>query len=115
MDGKIKIKLYGIEDYTNENSSDNSIFHGVYVQDTGRELLIVKKLNNFVFQGIFEHLAKFFLCTNIFINEDFHTFERQKNANSGKFKTGHCFISATLFTNSAEIIFIQKLYSIKQQ
>ncbi|MBR4633633.1 hypothetical protein IKO50_01390 [bacterium] len=80
-----------------------------------RELFITKKLNNLVFQGILEHLAKFFLCTNIFINEDFHTFERQKNANSGKFKTGHCFISATLFTNSAETIFIQKLYSIKQQ
>ena len=40
-----KIKLYEIEDYTNENSSDNSIFHGVYVQDTGRELLIVKNLD----------------------------------------------------------------------
>lgn len=40
------------------------------------------------------------------ISEDFHTFERQKNVNSGKFKLGHCFISVTLFINSAEVIFI---------
>ena len=71
-----------------------------------RELLTTKKLNNFVFHGIFEHLAKSFLWVSILINEDFHTLERQKNANSGKFKFGHCLISATLFINSAEVIFI---------
>jgi hypothetical protein len=71
-----------------------------------QELFITKKLNNLVFHGIFEHLAKSFLCVSILINEDFHTFERQKNANSGKLKFGHCLISATLLINSAEAIFI---------
>ena len=65
-----------------------------------------KKLNNLVFHGIFEHLAKSFLWVSILINDDFHTFERQKNANSGKFKFGHCLMSTTLFINSAEVIFI---------
>ena len=54
-----------------------------------RSLFIIKKLNSFVFPGILEHLAKFFHCVNMLINEDFQTFERQKNANSGKFKLGH--------------------------
>ena len=80
-----------------------------------RELFITKKLNNLVFHGIFEHLAKSFLWVNILINEDFHTFERQKNANSGKFKFGHCLISTTLFINSADVIFISTIYSIKQR
>jgi hypothetical protein len=40
------------------------------------------------------------------ISDDFQTFERQKNANSGKFKFGHCLISATLFINSADVIFM---------
>ena len=62
-----------------------------------RSLFIIKKLNNFVFHGIFEHFAKSFLWVNMLISEDFQTFERQKNANSGKFKLGHCLISATLF------------------
>ena len=70
------------------------------------ELFIKKKLNNLVFHGIFEHLAKSFLWVSMLINEDFHTFERQKNTNSGKFKSGHCLISATLFINSADVIFI---------
>ena len=75
------------------------------------ELFIKKKLNNLVFHGIFEHFAKSFLWVNILINEDFHTFERQKKANSGKFKFGHCLISATLFINSADLIFIfKKIY-----
>jgi hypothetical protein len=78
-------------------------------------LFIIKKLNNFVFHGIFEHFAKSFLWVNMLINEDFQTFERQKNANSGKFKFGHCLISATLFINSADLIFISTTYSIKQQ
>ena len=71
-----------------------------------RELFIIKKLNNLVFHGIFEHLAKSFFLVNMLISEDFHTFERQKKANSGKFKFGHCLISATLFMNSDEVIFI---------
>ena len=74
-----------------------------------RELLIRKKLNNLVFHGIFEHFAKIFLWVNILINEDFQTFERPKNANSGKFKMGHCLMSATLFINSAEVIFIKRV------
>ena len=80
-----------------------------------RSLFIIKKLNNFVFHGIFEHFAKSFLWVNMFISDDFHTFERQKNTNSGKFKFGHCLISATLFINSADLIFISTTYSIKQQ
>jgi hypothetical protein len=69
-------------------------------------LFIIKKLNNLVFHGIFEHLAKSFFWVSMLISEDFHTFERQKKANSGKFKFGHCLISATLFMNSDEVIFI---------
>ena len=79
-----------------------------------RESLIRKKLNNLVFQGILEHLAKSFLCTNILIKEDFQTFERPKNANSGKSRSGHCFISATLFMNSDEIIFIRNTILLKR-
>jgi hypothetical protein len=75
-----------------------------------RSLLIIKKLNNFVFHGIFEHFARFFLWVNILINDDFQTFERQKNANSGKFKFGHCVISVTLFINSADLIFMLKIF-----
>jgi hypothetical protein len=80
-----------------------------------RKLFITKKLNNLVFHGIFEHFAKSFLWVNILINEDFHTFERQKNANSGKFRFGHCLISGALFINSADVIFILTTYTIKQQ
>ena len=72
------------------------------------DLLIKKKLNNFVFHGTFEHLAKSFLWVNILINEDFQTLERQKKANSGKFKSGHCSIFGTLFINSADVIFIKQ-------
>jgi hypothetical protein len=71
-----------------------------------RELFIRKKLNSFVFHGIFEHFARSFLCVSMLINEDFQTFERQKNANSGRFKFGHCLMSGELFINSAEVIFI---------
>jgi len=83
-----------------------------------QELFITKKLNNLVFHGIFEHLARSFFWVNIFIKDDFHTFERPKNTNSGKFKTGHWSILATLFINSADIIFIlsihiKHLYNIK--
>jgi hypothetical protein len=71
-----------------------------------RELFIKKKLNNFVFHGIFEHFAKSFFCVNIFINEDFPTFERQKKAISGRFKFETCSIFAALLINSDEVIFI---------
>ena len=74
-----------------------------------QDLFTTKKLNNLVFHGIFEHLANSFLWVNILISEDFQTLERQKNANSGKFKLGHCLISATLFINSAELIFMSRL------
>ena len=78
-----------------------------------RELFIIKKLNSFVFHGIFEHFARFFLWVNMLINDDFQTFERQKNANSGKFNIGHWFMFAALFINSAEEIFMFNLYMIK--
>lgn len=71
-----------------------------------KDLLIKKKLNNFVFHGIFELLARSLTFTNILIKEDFPTLERPKNANSGIFKFGHWFISTTLLRNSAEVIFI---------
>lgn len=44
---------------------------------------IMKKLNNFVFHGILEYFARSLLCVNIFISDDFPTFERQKNVNIG--------------------------------
>ena len=98
--------------WAKSNHSFFSWFHAFAYQYQGkstitRDLFTTKKLNNLVFHGIFEHLAKSFLWVNILISEDFHTFERQKKANSGKFKFGHCLTSATLFINSAEIIFIQ--------
>ena len=77
-----------------------------------RDLFIRKKLNNLVFHGIFEHFARLLFWVNILISEDFHTFERQKNANSGKFSSGHWSIFATLFMNSDDVIFILRLFVI---
>lgn len=78
-----------------------------------QELFIIKKLKSLVFHGILEHFAKFFLWVNILIRDDFHTFERPKKANSGKSKFGHRLIFGTLFTNSADVIFINVMTKIK--
>ena len=107
----LKLSLVIKNSWVKSNHHLLSFSHDLAYQYHGKstitqELFTRKKLNNLVFHGIFEHLANSFLWVSILINEDFHTFERQKKANSGKFKFGHCFISTTLLINSAEVIFI---------
>jgi len=69
-----------------------------------RVLLMTKKLNNLVFQGIFEHFARFPLWVRRLISDDFPTLDLQKNANSGRFVVGHWESFAALVINSAEEI-----------
>lgn len=47
------------------------------------------------------------------MRDDFHTFERQKKVNSGRFRFGHSLILITLFINSAEVIFILMIFWVK--
>lgn len=72
-----------------------------------RLLLMRKKLINFVFHGILEDFAKFFLFVKKLISEDFPTFDLQKNANSGYEVLGHWLKVAALVINSADVMFIE--------
>ena len=55
--------------------------------------------------GVFDVLAKLFLCNKELISDDFPTLERPKNAISRLPSVGHCPARNALFTNSAEVIF----------
>jgi hypothetical protein len=66
----------------------------------------LKWLISLVFPGVWDTFARFFRSVSILINEDFPTFDRPMNANSGRSVLGHCFRSGLEERNSALEIFM---------
>lgn len=94
-----------------------SLDHALAYQYHGKstithESFMMKKFNNFVFQGTFEHFARSHLCDSKLISDDFQTLERPKKTNSGKLKSGHWSNSIALLTNLAEVILISNIYKV---
>lgn len=59
-----------------------------------------------VLPGVFDVRAKPFRCSKELMSEDFPTFERPRNAISGKPSVVQCSSEKALLMNSAEVIFI---------
>jgi hypothetical protein len=63
--------------------------------------------------GVFEVRARAFRSNNELISDDLPTFDRPKNAISGRPSLGHCRASKALFINWAELIFTVTLLVVE--